>query len=111
MARSAPALLRKLTPAELADVLGNSVRIHQQGFDGLGRRNDEQSKQLRKAYSRKSLRLLEEPAQAAVALTKVVIEPIVQGLMFAADRAGLVVSADGKTAVLYEQGQYHELCI
>ena len=100
------ALLRKLTPAELADVLGNSVRIHQQGFDGLGRRNDEQSKQLRKAYSRKSLRLLEEPAQAAVALTKVVIEPIVQGLMFAADRAGLVVSADptaGLNLILKEE--------
>ena len=46
------AILRKLAPAELADVLGNSVRIHQPNFDGLGRRNEEQGKQLRRAYSR-----------------------------------------------------------
>jgi cellulose synthase operon protein C len=100
------AILRKLAPAELADVLGNSVRIHQPNFDGLGRKNEEQSKQLRRAYSRKSLRLLEDPAQAAVSLTKIVIEPIVQGLMFAADRAGLLVSADptaGLNLILKEE--------
>ena len=69
-------------------------------------RNDEQSKQLRKAYSRKSLRILEEPAQAALSMTRVAIEPIVQGLMFAADRAGLVVSADpaaGLNLILKEE--------
>jgi hypothetical protein len=100
------ALLRKLAPAELADVLGNSIRIHQPNFDGLGRKNEDQSKQLRRAYSRKSLRILEEPAQAALSLTKVAIEPIVQGMMFAADRAGLVVSADptaGLNLVLKEE--------
>ena len=100
------AILRKLAPAELADMLGNSVRIHQPTFEGLGRRSDEQSKLLRRAYSRKSLRALEEPAQAAVSLTRVVIEPIVQALMFAADRAGLVVSADptaGLNLILKEE--------
>ncbi len=100
------AILRKLAPAELAEMLGNSVRIHQPTFDGLGRRSDEQSKQLRRAYSRKALRALEEPAQAAVSLTKIVIEPIVQALMFAADRAGLVVSADptaGLNLILKEE--------
>lgn len=88
------AILRKLAPGELADVIGNSVRIHQQTYEGLGRRNEDQSKQLRRAYSRKSLRLLEEPAQAMMSQTKVVLEPIVQGILLAADRAGLVVSAD-----------------
>ncbi len=100
------AILRKLAPAELADVLGNSVRIHQPNFDGLGRKNEEQSKQLRRAYSRKSLRILEEPALAAANLTRVAIEPIVQGLMFAADRAGLLVSADptaGLNLILKEE--------
>lgn len=100
------ALLRKLAPAELADVLGNSVRIHQPNFDGLGRKNEDQSKQLRRAYSRKSLRLLEEPAAAALSLSKVTIEPIVQAMMFAADRAGLVVSADptaGLNLILKEE--------
>lgn len=88
------ALLRKLSPGELADVLGNSVRIHQPQWDGLGRRNEDQSKQLRRAYSRRSLKLLEDPANATTASGKVNLDPIVQGLMFAADRAGLVVCAD-----------------
>lgn len=88
------AIIRKLSPGELADVLGNSVRIHQPSWDGLGRKNEDQSKQLRRAYSRKSLKLLEEPANAAAAISKVQLEPIVQALFFAADRAGLVVSAD-----------------
>ena len=100
------AILRKLAPGELADLLGNSVRIHQPVFEGLGRKSEEQSKALRRAYSRKSLRLLEEPAASSLPLNKVVIEPIVQGLMFAADRAGLVVSADptaGLNLILREE--------
>jgi tetratricopeptide (TPR) repeat protein len=89
------AIIRKLSPGELADLLGNSVRIHQPTFEGLGRRNEEQTKQLRRAYSRKALKLLEEPADAVTSSqNKVAIEPLVQGLMFTADRAGLVASAD-----------------
>ncbi|MFZ5443233.1 MAG: tetratricopeptide repeat protein [Myxococcota bacterium] len=88
------AILRKLSPGELADMLGNSVRIHQPAWDGLGRRNEDQSKQLRRAYSRKSLRELEGPAQLVAGQPKVNLDPIVQGLMLAQDRAGLVVSAD-----------------
>lgn len=89
------AILRKLSPGELGDMLGNSVRIHQPAYDGLGRRNEDQSKQLRRAYSRKSLRTLEDPAQVVAGQQqKIVLEPIVQGLLLAGDRAGLVVSAD-----------------
>ncbi|MFO0599451.1 MAG: tetratricopeptide repeat protein [Myxococcaceae bacterium] len=88
------AIVRKLSPGELADVLGNSVRIHQQQYEGLGRRNEDQSKQLRRAYSRKSLRLLEEPALAMMSQAKVALDPIVQGVLLASDRAGLVVCAD-----------------
>ena len=88
------AILRKLSPGELADTIGNSVRIHQPQWDGLGRKNEDQSKQLRRAYSRKAIKLLEDPANAVAAMPKVQLDPIVQALMFAADRAGLVVSAD-----------------
>lgn len=88
------AIVRKLSSGELADTLGNSVRIHQPNWDGLGRRNEDQSKQLRRAYSRKAIKLLEDPANASAAVSKIQLDPIVQGLMLAADRAGLVVSAD-----------------
>ncbi len=88
------ALVRRLAPAELADVLGNSVRIHHPAYDGAGQRNEEQAKQLRRAYSRKALKLLEEPASAAAGAPRLPVELLVQGLMFAADRAGLAVCAD-----------------
>lgn len=100
------AVLRKLSPAELGDMLGNSVRIHQPTFEGLGRKNEDQSKQLRRAYSRKSLRTLEEPALAMMSQPKVQLEAVVQALVFAADRAGLVVSADptaGLNLILKEE--------
>ena len=88
------AVLRKYSPGELADVLGNSVRIHLPEWNGLGRPSEEHSKQLRKAYSRKAIKLLEEPAHAVAGGPKVQLEALVQGLMFSADRAGLVVAAD-----------------
>jgi tetratricopeptide (TPR) repeat protein len=93
------ALLRKLSPGELADVLGNSVRIHAPEWEGLGRPSEEHSKALRKAYSRKALKLLEEPAHALANTNRVQLEAIVQGLMFSADRAGLLVSADPNAAL------------
>lgn len=93
------AIVRRLSPAELADVLGNSVRIHLPDWEGLGRRNDEHSRQLRKAYSRKALKLLEEPAHAVAGAAKPQLEAVVQGLMFSADRAGLLVAADLNAAL------------
>jgi tetratricopeptide (TPR) repeat protein len=88
------AIVRRLNVAELADVLGNSVRIHQPTFDGLGQRSEEQSKQLRKAYSRRSLKLLEEAVGPVLGAPRVAVDGFVQGLLFAADRAGLAVCAD-----------------
>lgn len=88
------AVIRKLSPGEFGDVLGNSIRIHQPTYEGLGRRNDEQSKQLRRAYSRKALKLLEEPAQAALTAGKASVDALVQALVFSADRAGLLTCAD-----------------
>ena len=56
------AVLGKLSASEAADMLGNTVRIHRPEFMGLGRRNDDLSKQLKRAASRKALKALEEPA-------------------------------------------------
>lgn len=94
------AIVRKLAPGELADVLGNAVRIHQPNFDGLGRRNEEQTRQLRRAFSRKALKALEEPADAVASGAKPGgIEGLTQSLMFSLDRAGLVVAADLSAAL------------
>jgi cellulose synthase operon protein C len=100
------ALVRKLSMSEFADVLGNSVRIHQPTWEGLGRKNEEQAKALRKAYSRRALKMLEEPASAMAVLETVAIESFVQGLLFSFDRAGLLVCADvaaGLSLVLKEE--------
>lgn len=100
------AIIRRYSMSELADVLGNSVRIHHPAWTGLGKRNDEHSKALRKAYSRKALKLLEEPASAMATMGAMTIEPFVQGLHFSMDRAGLLVCADvaaGLTLLLKEE--------
>jgi hypothetical protein len=88
------AVLRKLAPADLADFLGSAVRIHHPSFDGLGRPSDDQSRQLRRAFSRKVLKALEEPADAATTASRVPIELLVQSLSLSADRAGLLACAD-----------------
>ncbi|MCI0673995.1 MAG: Adventurous gliding motility protein K, partial [Myxococcaceae bacterium] len=48
------AVLSKLSVNETADLLGAAVRIHHPDFAGLGRKNEELTKQLRRAASRKS---------------------------------------------------------
>ncbi len=100
------AIVRKLSMGEFADVLGNSVRIHESGWTGLGRKNDDHSKALRKAYSRRAIKQLEEPAGAMASMGQVAVEPFVQGLLFSMDRAGLLVCADvaaGLTVLLREE--------
>jgi hypothetical protein len=88
------AVLKRIPIAEAADLFGNSVRIHHPAFEGIGRRNDEQSKQLRKAYSRKSLKVLEEPAMAVTTTPGLDVASTVEGLAFSSDRAGLLLVGD-----------------
>ncbi len=88
------AILRKLSSGELADTLGNTVRIHQPGYSGLGRRSDEHSKQLRRAYSRRAIKDLEQPAIAVAAGLPVDSDAFAEGMTLTADRFGLLVAAD-----------------
>jgi hypothetical protein len=88
------AVLPKLSAGETADLLGSSIRIHAPGFNGLGKRNDELAKQLRRAYSRKALKALEGPASALGGLPTVEMEDVLAGLRFSADRAGLLMCGD-----------------
>ncbi|HEY8212320.1 MAG TPA: tetratricopeptide repeat protein [Myxococcaceae bacterium] len=88
------AVVGKLSVAELADVLGSSVRIHSPNFNALGRRNDELVKTLRKAYSRKALKALEGPAASLAGANRLDLEEILVGLRQSADRAGLLMCGD-----------------
>jgi hypothetical protein len=91
--------LRRMSAGETADLFGNSVRIHQQLFEGIGRRNEEQAKALRKAYSRKALKLLEEPAMAVANTPGLDVNSTVDALTLSADRAGLLVAGDVAAAL------------
>lgn len=88
------AVLRKLSAAELADLFGSSIRIHLTDWASLGRRNEEHSKALRKAYSRRAIKALEQPAAAAAADSKLDFPGTLEGLSLSADRAGLLLCAD-----------------
>jgi cellulose synthase operon protein C len=88
------AIVRKLQPSELADVFGNSVRIHLPDWNGLGRKSEEHSKQLRKAYSRRAIKALEQPAGAVASDPRLDLPGMVEGLSYSADRAGLLLSGD-----------------
>lgn len=88
------AVLQKLSRGEVADLVGNSVRIFHPDYLVLGRRNEEISKQLRKAYSRKALKALEAPAAILAAGKEVDIVNQLDGLTLSADRAGLLVAGD-----------------
>lgn len=103
------AVVGKLTVSELADVLGASVRIHSPNFNGLGRKNEELVKSLRKAYSRKALKQLEGPAAALAGASRLDLEEILLGLRQSADRAGLLMCGDpsvGLGVVLREDANY-----
>jgi hypothetical protein len=88
------AVLRKVSSGECADLIGNSVRIHLPDWTGLGRRNEDHSKQLRKAYSRRSIKLLEEPAEGVAQMTNWSLDAVVEGMNQSFDRAGLLLSGD-----------------
>jgi len=93
------ALLKRLSATEAADWVGNSVRIHKPGWTKLGTPNEEASKQLRKWYSRKALKQLEEPADAVAAVAEIDMGAVTEGLAFSADRAGLTFAGDVAAAL------------
>ncbi len=103
------AVVRKLSTNEVAELLGASIRIFHPEFPLLGRRNDEASKQLRKAYSRRALKQLEGPAGTASLLRSVELDALLEGLDLSADRAGLLVCGDvaaGMTMLLRDEPNF-----
>ncbi|HZH02315.1 MAG TPA: tetratricopeptide repeat protein, partial [Myxococcaceae bacterium] len=107
------AVIGKISEAELANLIGNSVRIYEPYYDGMGERNEELTKQLRKAYSRKALKALEAPSRSLMA-TKVDLATTVKGLHASHHRAGLLLCGDvaaGLNALLRDDPQSASLRI
>jgi tetratricopeptide (TPR) repeat protein len=88
------AVLRKVSSGEAADLVGNSVRIHLSDWNGLGRKNEDHSKLLRKAYSRKAIKLLEEPAEGVTQMVGLNLDVVIESLNQSFDRAGLLLAGD-----------------
>lgn len=102
------AVLNKLSSGEVADLLGNTVRIAQPMFDLLGRPNDDQIRQLRRAFPRKILKALEAPSQRLMTVKALDLDFTLEALAYSADRAGLLLCGDvnvGLSMVLRE-GNY-----
>jgi tetratricopeptide (TPR) repeat protein len=87
-------VLHKLPLAEVADLLGNAVRAVYPEYEGLGRRNDEMVKQLRKTLSRKALKALEAAAPAMTSVKHLDLAQVLEWFSCSADRAGLVLCGD-----------------
>jgi hypothetical protein len=93
------ALAGKLPENELADLLGDCIRWSSRTFDGLGRRDEERIRTLRKMFSRKTLRALENPAWEVAHGRVPDLGKTLQGLFASGNRAGLLVCGDPAVAL------------
>ncbi|MFL5322413.1 MAG: tetratricopeptide repeat protein, partial [Myxococcaceae bacterium] len=93
------AVAGKLSQGETGDLFGNSIRIHAPNFNALGRRNDETTKQLRKAYSRKALKALEAPSAQLQSAQSLDLGRFLDALGWSADRAALLLCGEPAVAL------------
>jgi hypothetical protein len=93
------ALAGKLPEAELADLLGDCIRVVVPEFDALGRRDDARVRALRKLLPRKALRALDEPAREVAGGPVPDLRRMLQGLFASGNRAGLLVCGDPAVAL------------
>ena len=93
------ALLGRLGEDELADFLGDCVRVVVPGFEGLGRRDDGRVRTLKKLLPRRVVRMLEEPARALDRGPVPDVGLTLHGLYASANRAGLLSCGDPAVAL------------
>ncbi|HSP20609.1 MAG TPA: Adventurous gliding motility protein K, partial [Myxococcaceae bacterium] len=93
------ALAAKVSEPELADLLGDCVRVVAPEFEGLGRRDESRIRTLRKLLSRKSLRALEEPAGELARGPVPELARTLQGMFASGNRAGLLICGDPAVAL------------
>ncbi len=87
-------LTRWLSEPDLADLLGNTIRIVEPTFTALGHRDEDQMKRLRRSYSRKTLKQLEKAAIPIASQGAISLNDFVRALGVSGDRAGLLVCGD-----------------
>ena len=93
------ALAGKLPEPELADLLGDCIRVVVPDFDRLGRPNEERVRSLRKTFSRKTLRALDGPTWEVAHGRVPDLGKTLQGLFASGNRAGLLVCGDPAVAL------------
>jgi len=93
------ALAGKLPEQELAGLLGDCIRLVVPDFDGLGRADEERIRTLRKMFSRKTLRALENSAWEVAHGRVPDLGKTLQGLFASGNRAGLLVCGDPAVAL------------
>ncbi|HZX42364.1 MAG TPA: Adventurous gliding motility protein K, partial [Myxococcaceae bacterium] len=93
------ALAAKLPEPALAALLGDCVRVVVPEFEGLGQRDEERIRTLRKLLPRKALRALEEPAHELARGPAADLGKTLQGLFASGNRAGLLVCGDPAVAL------------
>jgi len=93
------ALAAKLPEPELADLLGDCIRLVVADFEGLGHRDEERIRTLRKLLPRRSLRALEGPAREVTRGPMPDLGRTLQGLFASGNRAGLLVCGDPAVAL------------
>ncbi|HTS80824.1 MAG TPA: tetratricopeptide repeat protein [Myxococcaceae bacterium] len=93
------ALAGKLPEPDLADLLGDCIRVVVPDFEALGRRDDARIRNLRKVLPRKALRALEDPARELAGGPVPDLGKTLQGLFASGNRAGLLVCGDPAVAL------------
>lgn len=89
------AVLSKLSTGQVADLLGSGVRAANPDYAGLGKRNEDTTKQVKKAMNRKALKSMEILAQQLVGKASPPdVHATIESLGWSADRAGLLLSGD-----------------
>src|SRR5262249_52212490 len=73
-------------------------RVYVPDFSGLGEASEEQTKQIRKACSRRSLKLLEECAQSAAGRRED-LPSLLRSMRWSANRMGVCLSGDPTVAM------------
>src|SRR5262249_5204447 len=92
-------LAGKLPEAELANLLGDCIRLVVPDFEALGHRDEERLRTLRKMLPRKTLRALEGPAWEVAHGRVPDLGKTLQGLFASGNRAGLLVCGDPAVAL------------
>lgn len=97
--RNKMAIAYRFDIVQLADLIGNTIRLVEPEFNRLGRPDPDMTKRLKKAMSGKAIRALELIAPELIAAKSLDMSAWLQASSWSADRAGLLLSGDIASAL------------